>query len=343
MTSLFVKDAVKRFGKTNSVCNVSVALSPGTITVLLGGSGAGKSTLLRLIAGLEKLDEGSIHYGKELWSNRRICLPTEERQVGLIFQDFALFPHMTVLENVKFGVPKEKKEHSEKFAYEWLERVELERFTDVYPSELSGGERQRVALARTFASEPRILLMDEPFSDLDPARREYIRDYAVRMAKKSRLPTLMVTHDPRDAMIAADNLVIMENGRIIQEGSPKIIYHHPNSVSVAATLGAVNEFNAVVEDDGKVNTPIGKFDCAPHNGGTPVRVVIREEAISVGSSIKSTVVNSRIIGNLSRLTLESQEHQFVALCRTEHSVSAGDTLTMDIDATGVFVFLDTNY
>ena len=338
MTSLVVKNAFKRFGKTNSVHNASLELKPGTITVLLGGSGAGKSTLLRLIAGLETLDDGVVQFGSELWSGRNTHLPPEVRHVGLIFQDFALFPHMTVLNNVSFGIPSQKRANAREIALTWLDTVELKDFANVYPNTLSGGERQRVALARTFASEPQILLMDEPFSDLDPARREFIRDYAIAMVKKSQLPTLLVTHDHRDAVIAADNLVIMEKGQIIQEGSPTDIYFDPKSISVAATLGPVNQFHAVVDADGKLRTPLGDFDGSGHLRGSRVKVVVREEAISVGTKIAATVVDTRSVGGLTRLKLEVQEELFCATCKLERQLNVGDSIAVDVNLDGVFVY-----
>lgn len=338
MTSLVVKNAFKRFGKTNSVHNASLELKPGTITVLLGGSGAGKSTLLRLIAGLETLDDGVVQFGSELWSDRNTHLPPEVRRVGLIFQDFALFPHMTVLENVSFGIPSQNKARAREIALTWLDTVQLRDFANVYPNTLSGGERQRVALARTFASEPQILLMDEPFSDLDPAQREFIRDYVIEMVRKSQLPTLFVTHDHRDAVIAADNLVIMENGRIIQEGSPTDLYFSPKSISVAATLGPVNQFNAVVDADGKLSTPLGEFDGSRFRSGTRVKVVVREEAISVGTKIAANVVDTRLVGGFARLTLESQEEHFCATCKVERQLNVGDSIAVDVNLDGVFVF-----
>lgn len=336
MTSLVVKNAFKRFGKTNSVYNASLELKPGTITVLLGGSGAGKSTLLRLIAGLETLDDGVVQFGSDIWSDRNTLLPPEVRRVGLIFQDFALFPHMTVLENVSFGIPSQKK--AREIALSWLDTVELKDFANAYPNTLSGGERQRVALARTFASEPQILLMDEPFSDLDPARREFIRDYTIELVRKSQLPTLLVTHDHRDAVIAADNLVIMEKGHIIQEGSPTDVYLGPNSISVAATLGPVNQFDAVVDTDSKLNTPLGEFDGSRYSHGTRVKVVVREEAISVGTKIAASVVDTRLVGGLARLTLESPEGQFCATVKLERQLNVGDSIAVDVNLEGVFVF-----
>ena len=342
MTSLVVKNAVKQFGKISSVDNVSLELNPGTITVLLGGSGAGKSTLLRLIAGLETLDNGVIQYGSDVWSDTKTCLPPEDRKVGLIFQEFALFPHMTVIENVRFAIPKQKNIDSKETAQTWLERVELQNFTNAYPNTLSGGQRQRVALARTLASEPKILLLDEPFSGLDPTRREFIRDFTLELARKSHLPTLMVTHDNRDAVIAADNLVIMENGQIVQKGSPAEIYFHPKSLSVAATLGAVNVFSTIVEAENIVNTPFGEFDESRHSRGTRVNVVTREESISLGSRLTAVVLESRVIGNFTRLTLQSQDYQFYANCKVDRRLNVGDQISIDVDQDGVFIFPDTN-
>lgn len=342
MTSLKVDKALKTFGTTNSVKNVSLELNPGTITVLLGGSGAGKSTLLRLIAGLETLNAGTIQFGNEVWADRKTNVPTEKRQVGLIFQDFALFPHMTVLENVRFGVPIKKRDKAHVIAKEWLARVELSDQADLHPNNLSGGERQRVALARTFASEPKLLLMDEPFSGLDPALRESIRDDAVAMAKKSNLATLLVTHDPRDAMIAADNLIIMKNGKIVQSGSPREVYHAPRTASVVATLSPINIFHSVVDEDSSVKTPVGTFLTSKYPVGANVKVVVREEAISFGARTDVTVIERRDIGSLVRLRLEAHKRQFSACFKAAGEIKENEQVFVDVDSSGVFIFLDEN-
>lgn len=342
MTSLKVDKVLKTFGTINSVKDVSLELNPGTITVLLGGSGAGKSTLLRLIAGLETLNAGTIQFGNEVWADRKTNVPTEKRQVGLIFQDFALFPHMTVLENVRFGVPVEKRDKVNVIAKEWLARVELSVQADLHPNNLSGGERQRVALARTFASEPKLLLMDEPFSGLDPALRESIRDYAVSMAKNSHLATLLVTHDPRDAMIVADNLIIMENGRIVQSGSPREVYHAPKTASVVATLSPINLFHSVVDEDSIVKTPVGNFRASKFPVGAKVKVVVREEAISFGTKTEVTVIERRDIGSLARLRLEADKQQFSACIKVTGENKENEQVFVDVESSGVFIFPDEN-
>ena len=251
------------------VDSVSLDLKPGAITALLGGSGAGKSTLLRLFAGLEPVDDGEIRLGGRVLSSTKTTVAPDKRRIGLIFQDFALFPHLTALQNVQFGLKPLGKEAAQAEALAWLGRLGLTQRADAYPHELSGGEQQRVAIARALAPKPAAILMDEPFSGLDPALRASVRDEALEAVRAADIPALLVTHDPMEALEAADHVAIMRGGRIRQEGPAAEVYMNPVSADVAASLGPVNRMAAA-------DVPPGLAEAAE---GT--ELVVRPEGISL--------------------------------------------------------------
>ena len=191
-----------------SVSEASLTLDPGKVTALLGGSGAGKSTLLRLFAGLEPVDAGEIRLSETVLSSTNKTVPAEKRRIGLVFQDFALFPHMTALQNVRFGLKRLPRPERTPVAENWLNRLGLQARINAYPHELSGGEQQRVAIARALAPKPIAILLDEPFSGLDPALREGVREIALSAVREAGIPALLVTHDANEAMAYADYLAV---------------------------------------------------------------------------------------------------------------------------------------
>jgi len=233
-----VANVSKRFGAFNAVDNVSVDVDSGSLVALLGPSGSGKSTLLRLIAGLDQADEGRIWITGEEATDRTV----QDRQVGFVFQHFALFKHRTVRQNVSFGLElrKWKREAIRQRVDELLDLVQLRGYGHRYPSQLSGGQRQRVALARALAVQPRVLLLDEPFSALDAKVRKELRAWLRNLHDEMHVTTVIVTHDQEEAMEVADKIVVMNEGRIEQIGSPAEIYDHPASPFVMGFVGAVN-------------------------------------------------------------------------------------------------------
>ncbi|MBX9615307.1 MAG: ABC transporter ATP-binding protein [Caulobacteraceae bacterium] len=240
-------EGVRRlYGRKVVLDGVDLTLSRGRILGLLGASGSGKTTLLRTISGLEAIDAGRI-----LIDGQIVCLPgrtvpPERRRVGMVFQDFALFPHLTVAGNVGFGL-KGRADRAAVVAG-LLERLRLTDRAGAFPHTLSGGEQQRVALARALARDPAVILLDEPFSSLDGALRAEVRDDLVRALRDSGASAIVVTHDAEDAMIMADDLVLMEGGRILQAGSPSDLYRRPTSIAAARLLGPVSVVEAVVRD-----------------------------------------------------------------------------------------------
>jgi sulfate transport system ATP-binding protein len=233
-----VANVTKRFGEFHAVDNVSVDVDSGSLVALLGPSGSGKSTLLRLIAGLEQADAGRIWITGEEATDRSV----QDRQVGFVFQHFALFKHRTVRQNVAFGLElrRWKKEAIRRRVDELLDLVQLRGFGSRFPSQLSGGQRQRVALARALAVQPRVLLLDEPFSALDAKVRKELRAWLRNLHDEMHVTTVIVTHDQEEAMEVADRIVVMNEGRIEQIGTPAEIYDHPATPFVMGFVGAVN-------------------------------------------------------------------------------------------------------
>jgi sulfate/thiosulfate transport system ATP-binding protein len=232
---IIVSGVSKRFGDFVAVDDVTVSVPTGSLTALLGPSGSGKSTLLRVIAGLEEPDRGTIR----ILDEEVTPVPPQKRGVGFVFQHYAAFKHMTVWDNVAFGLSIRKRPKAEirERVAELLHLVQLDGFADRYPDQLSGGQRQRMALARALAVRPKVLLLDEPFGALDARVRKELRDWLRRLHKEVQVTTVLVTHDQEEAMDVADRIVLMNDGRIEQIGSPQEVYDHPNSDFVMGFIG----------------------------------------------------------------------------------------------------------
>jgi sulfate transport system ATP-binding protein len=240
--SIQVANVSKRFGDFVALDDVSLEVESGSLTALLGPSGSGKSTLLRIIAGLEWPDTGAI----TLSGLDATALTPQKRNVGFVFQHYAAFKHMTVHDNIAFGleVRKRPKTEIEERVAELLKLVQLEAFGHRYPSQLSGGQRQRMALARALAPEPRVLLLDEPFGALDARVRMELRDWLRRLHREVHVTTVFVTHDQEEAMDVADQIAVMNKGRIEQVGSPTELYDSPASEFVMGFVGDANRIGA---------------------------------------------------------------------------------------------------
>ena len=239
-----------------AVEQVSFSLQKGQILALVGESGSGKTTLLRLIAGLEHPDGGEIELNGEVIVSGRKSLPANKRKTGMVFQDYALFPHLNIFENVAFGLKGLKKKEAEKRVFETIELTGLKEDIKKYPHQLSGGQQQRVALARALAPRPELLLMDEPFSNLDTILRDQVREEVRQIIKSMGITAILVTHDTKDAFSTADKIAVMHDGKLLQIDTPDNLYNEPNSSYVAELFGKSNNLDAVVEPDG-FNTPFG--------------------------------------------------------------------------------------
>jgi sulfate transport system ATP-binding protein len=233
-----VQGAVKRFGDFTALDDVSIAVPDGSLTALLGPSGGGKSTLLRVIAGLEEPDAGEVRIGGRSMAG----VPAQERGVGLVFQHYAPFRHMTVRDNIAFGLKVRKRARPEVRARveELLELVHLTGFASRYPSQLSGGQRQRMALARALAVQPQVLLLDEPFGALDARVRRELREWLRRLHDEVHVTTIFVTHDQEEAMELAEQIVVVNEGRVEQAGGPADLYERPANPFVMSFVGPVN-------------------------------------------------------------------------------------------------------
>lgn len=269
----------RSFGRAPVVDDVSLAVAAGQVTCLLGPSGCGKSTTLRMIAGVERPHAGVIRIdGREVFG-AGVDVPPEGRSVGLMFQDFALFPHLTVAQNVAFGLTGEKAAKAARVG-ELLERVNLAGYGGKHPHELSGGEQQRVALARALAPRPRVMLMDEPFSGLDNRLRDGIRDATLDLLKETGTAVLLVTHEPDEAMRMADEIALMRGGRIVQRGAPYNIYNAPVDRAAAAFFSDINVIRGVSRG-ALTDTPFGAFLTPGHADGGEVEIVIRPQHLKI--------------------------------------------------------------
>lgn len=277
---------------------ISFSLEAGRIACLLGPSGCGKSTLLKLAAGVLRPRHGRILLDGQEVAGPRQFVPPEKRSVGLMFQDFALFPHMTALENVAFGLTALERGEARRVAMLALERVGLLALAGSYPVMLSGGEQQRVALARTIVPRPQVILMDEPFSSLDQRLRESIRNDTLSILRETRATALLVTHDPDEAIEFADWIYLMRAGTIVQAGSPEEVQRRPADADAARFFRSYNEFAGRVEAGG-VATPAGRVATPGFGEGDAVRVLVPPEDIrleAVADENGAQVLESRYVG-----------------------------------------------
>jgi sulfate/thiosulfate transport system ATP-binding protein len=298
--SILIRNATRRFGDFTALDDVSVEIPSGSLTALLGPSGSGKSTLLRVIAGLERLDAGTV----EIDGRDATDLPPQRRGVGFVFQHYAAFKHMTVRENVAFGLKVARRPKAEIRARveELLELVQLPGLADRYPAQLSGGQRQRMALARALAVQPRVLLLDEPFGALDARVRQELRAWLRRLHDEMHVTTVFVTHDQEEAMEVADRIVVMNAGHIEQVGGPRDLYEHPANAFVMGFVGPV--------------TRLGELFVRPHdiqvrrqpNGTTSEAMV--ERLVHLGFEVRAELVlgdGQRLQAQLSREDAEELE------------------------------------
>tara|TARA_B110000090_G_C13375360_1_gene443721 strand:+ start:934 stop:1977 length:1044 start_codon:yes stop_codon:yes gene_type:complete len=287
-----------------SIKNINLDVSPSEVVCILGPSGCGKTTLLRLIAGFEEPLTGEIKIGKEVvFGNNYV--PTEKRSIGMLFQDIALFPHLSVKENVGFSLIKKNVEN-DKLILNLLKKVGLEGFLDRYSSNMSGGEQQRVALARSLANKPNIMLLDEPFGSLDAWSKYDIAYDIINILKESKTPTIMVTHDPQEAMKLADRIIVMLDGEIIDQGTPSELYRNAKHSFSASLMGPATSYSCDVHNR-SIMTPFGAISIEDKIVKSNYQVLIRPDAFSIASkeeeSISLKIVNYKHIGVLTEVEI----------------------------------------
>ncbi|MGF1471565.1 MAG: ABC transporter ATP-binding protein [Rubrobacteraceae bacterium] len=296
----------KGYGPVKAVRDVDLELEPGKILALLGPSGCGKTTTLRLLAGFEHPDAGEVEIGDRTVAGKRAFVPPEKRKVGMVFQDYALFPHLTVGQNVAYGLPRGKREAR---VAEVLGLAHLAGLGDRMPHELSGGQQQRVALARALAPEPAVVLLDEPFSNLDASLRARVRAEMRDILKKARATAIFVTHDQEEAFSIADEVAVMIDGRVLQKAPPEDLYLYPANREVAEFVGEANFIPGTAED-GRVRCLLGDIPALDAEDGE-VEVMLRPEALLLRAlpDGEATVTGREFYGHdqLIQLRLDSGE------------------------------------
>ena len=342
--SLVFQDIRHAYGDREVLRGIELSVAPGEIVCLLGASGCGKTTLLRLAAGLEPVQSGSIELGGQVIAEPGREVPPERRGVGFVFQDYALFPHLTVAENVAFGLRFAPRGERGWRVMDALARVGLEAYQGAFPHMLSGGQQQRVALARALAPRPSVLLLDEAFASLDARLREQVRDDTLHVLQTSGIATLLVTHDSEEAMFMGDRIALMREGRILQLGSPETLYFGPVDRYVATFLGEVNRLPGRVRG-GQAQTVLGPLPAPGHEDGTPVDVLVRPEGLRLGEAEAhgAEVEACRLLGSTTMVHLALPDGtggllHLHARLPPGRRLARGERVTVAIDPERAFVF-----
>lgn len=322
--------------------DLSFRVHAGEILCLLGPSGSGKTTLLRIAAGVEALDTGRVLLDGQILSGPGCFVAPEKRGVGLMFQDFALFPHMTLLDNVRFGIQRSGGARSRAAALKTLERVGLAHAAGQYPHVLSGGEQQRVALARALAPFPRVLLMDEPFSGLDSRLRDDVRTSTLEVLRDAGTTTVMVTHDAEEAMRMGDRIALLRDGRLIQVGTPEDLYRSPVNLFAANFFSELNVLPGLVQAR-RIETALGPVADSPLSDGTAVTVAIRPSALNISDrdkGVRGRVVGRRFLGNvdLVSMSVDGLTQPLQARVRGGVLPACGEDVFVSVDLQDIIVF-----
>ncbi|OYQ37730.1 ABC transporter ATP-binding protein [Niveispirillum lacus] len=354
LPSLSLNHVSHHYGAKQALNDVSLSVAPGEIVCLVGPSGCGKSTLLRLAAGLETLQQGSIAIAGQTIAQPGASLPPERRGIGLVFQDYALFPHLNVLDNVRFGLSRLPTAERDARALAALQQVGMDGFTRSYPHALSGGQQQRVALARAMAPRPAVLLLDEPFSGLDTRLRETVRDETLHVLKRSGAATMIVTHDPEEAMFLADRIALLRDGKLVQVGSPTALYTKPADAFAASFFGEVNHLSGKVHQ-ARVDTPVGCLTVPHLDEGAAVDILIRPEALRLTLAADGDVTGvpnlalveaSRLLGRTSLVHLcvtdrDGVPHHLHARAPGHFLPEDGSHVSVTLEPRQAFVFART--
>ena len=330
--------------------DISFQAVDGELLCLLGPSGSGKTSTLRLIAGLAKLETGTIYLDSKPVSSQSRTIPPHKRNIGFLFQDFALFPHLTVTQNIRYGLAGLEKRQAVTRIQDLLDQIRLTNHAHKYPHALPGGEQQRVALARAVASRPQLLLLDEPFSNLDTSLREQVREETVEITKNHGVTTVMVTHDPDEAMSVADRIVLINNGKVVQIDTPERLYNNPIDEFSASFFGNINRVTGTVVEK-EIKTKFGNVPSAGLKNGSVVDVFIRPDGIKLlppEQRIHDTTDEAWVCGvqyrgnsSLVRVGIGSWPEPHTHLAANHPNtvpLKTGDRLALKLDPNKTFVF-----
>jgi iron(III) transport system ATP-binding protein len=335
---LVLKGVTRHFGRVAALQDVSLEVGTGQVLCLVGHSGCGKSTLLRAIAGIETLDAGSVTIDGTEVSGDTVFVEPENRRIGFMFQDYALFPHLSVRDNVGFGLSRMPRGDRAGRVSDILGRIGIEPLADRYPHMLSGGEQQRVALARALAPQPRLLLMDEPFSNLDRGLRDLVRKETLSIVRDLGMTAVVVTHDPEEALAIGDLVALMQRGRLVEAGSGERIYDAPWTAYAARFFSRMNVIPAQLKAN-MLETPLGRFS-APAMEGVP-KVLLRPQAITLANSgIAARVLDRAVLGEIEELSLavEGMDEPLIMRGTERHDVRPGDMVFVAVNAHEVLIF-----
>ncbi|MER0239649.1 ABC transporter ATP-binding protein [Fulvimarina sp. MAC8] len=303
--NLTFENVKHNFGSKEVLCGIDLTAEAGNILCLLGPSGSGKTTLLRIAAGIERQSEGRLMINGREMAGPDQFVPPERRGVGLMFQDYALFPHMTLLKNVAFGLSGLSSAAAKRAAGSALERVGLSDRGNQYPHMLSGGEQQRVALARALAPRPSVLLMDEPFSGLDSRLKDVIRTDTLQILRETRATAIVVTHDAEEAMRMGDKIALLRDGRLVQTGTGGDLYRHPADLFAAGFFSELNVIDAEAQS-GRVVTALGPVADTDKSNGTKLTVALRLTGLRLGegdAGVFGRIVSRRFLGGVDLFTV----------------------------------------
>nr|WP_232845649.1 ABC transporter ATP-binding protein [Aurantimonas marina] len=336
------EDVVHTVGSTTILSGISLTAEPGEILCLLGPSGSGKTTMLRIAAGIERQTAGRLVLNGQEIAGPNAFVPPEKRGIGLMFQDFALFPHMSIAENVRFGLTALSGAAAKKEAMVALERVGLADVARQYPHTLSGGEQQRVALARALTPRPTVLLMDEPFSGLDSRLKDVVRTDTLQILRESRATAIIVTHDAEEAMRMGDRIALLRDGRLVQVGTAAELYSRPADLFTAGFFSELNVIDGEVRG-GRVVTALGPVADSPLSDGTPMTVALRLMGLRLEeqtSGVLGRIVARRFLGGVDLMTvaIEGLDYPLRSRMRARIVPDGKRDVVVSVDLQDVIVF-----
>ena len=326
MNALEVKQLIKHFNRRDAVRGISFCAEKGQLLALLGPSGCGKTTTLRMIAGLETPDDGEIWIEGALAScGRKVAISQKQRHIGMVFQDLALWPHMTVYENIEFGLKANGHTRAErrKKIETVLNKVNMHKYAGEYPARLSGGQQQLIAIARAIVTEPKLLLMDEPLSGIDVKLRDDIRQEISRIQQETQITTVYVTHDQEDAFLLADKIAVMNNGMLEQIGIPEEIYSSPTSLFVANFVGEANIMQVKIVGKDRVLTPWGELVCntkGPEGKNAYLFFRPHQATIEDSGHCYGTIINRNFVAGAYKYHLSTYGIEFKLQDHTKHDI-----------------------